>query len=97
MHSTLHVDLERQDGSPYNVETITGVLNRTLYKQGLAIRVLNTRLVPDTFHCRYNARGRTYLYRLAVAKEGLSGQFSKNKHFEAYVPIEELDRCHFLQ
>ncbi|XP_075162339.1 tRNA pseudouridine synthase-like 1 isoform X1 [Haematobia irritans] len=96
LHTTLHVDLQRQDGRPYCVETVTGVLNRTLYKQGLAIRVLKTRIVPDNFHCRYNALGRTYLYRIAVAKKGITGSDLKNKHFEAYLPVEEIDRCHFL-
>ncbi|XP_058982334.1 tRNA pseudouridine synthase-like 1 isoform X1 [Musca domestica] len=96
LHSTLHVDLQRADGSPYVEETITGVLNRTLYKQGLPIRLINTRIVPDTFHCRYSALGRTYLYRIAVAKNGIKDLDTQNKHFESFIPVEELDRCHFL-
>ncbi|KAI8126313.1 hypothetical protein FF38_09129 [Lucilia cuprina] len=98
LHSTLHVDLQRYDGNPYDVKSMVGVLNRTLDKQNLAIRVLNTRIVPDTFHCRYDALARTYLYRLAVAKEGISEtEGLKNRNFEAYLPVEELDRCYFLQ
>lgn len=77
---------------------MTGVLNRTLDKQGLAIRVLNCRIVPDTFHCRYNALARTYLYRIAVAKNGVSeSDRLRNRNFEVFLPVEELDRCYFLQ
>lgn len=75
-----------------------GVLNRTLDKQGLPIRVLNVQIVPSTFHCRYSALGRTYLYRIAVAKNGTTETDRlKNKNFEAFIPVEELDRCFFLQ
>lgn len=98
LHTAIHVDLQRNDNAPYDVQTITGVLNRTLSKQNLPIRILNTRLVPETFHCRYNALGRTYLYRIAVAKPNLViSNDSKNKNFEAYLPVEELDRCFFVQ
>ncbi|KAM7354818.1 DC-STAMP domain-containing protein 2-like [Cochliomyia hominivorax] len=98
LHSTLHVDLQRYDGNPYSVASMTGVLNRTLDKQGLAIRVLNTRIVPNTFHCRYNALGRTYLYRIAVAKNGIpETDRLRNRNFEAFLPVEELDRVYFLQ
>uniref|UniRef100_A0A1B0FA01 tRNA pseudouridine synthase n=1 Tax=Glossina morsitans morsitans TaxID=37546 RepID=A0A1B0FA01_GLOMM len=98
LHTAIHVDLQRNDNTPYDVQTITGVLNRTLSKQNLPIRILNTRLVPETFHCRYNALGRTYLYRIAVAKPNLViSNDSKNKNFEAYLPVEELDRCFFVQ
>ncbi|XP_065359712.1 tRNA pseudouridine synthase-like 1 [Calliphora vicina] len=98
LHSTLHVDLQRYDGNPYNASSMIGVLNRTLDKQSLAIRVLNTRIVPNTFHCRYSAKGRTYLYRIAVAKQGICEAGSlKNRNFEAYLPVEELDRCFFVQ
>lgn len=96
----MHVDLQRYDSKPYNETTMTGVLNRTLDKQKLPIRVLSTRIVPDSFHCRYHALGRTYCYRIAVAKSNASNITStdlKNKNFEAFIPIEELDRCFFLQ
>lgn len=95
MHSTLHVDLQSDSGAPYDARIVTGVLNRTLDKQNLPIRVLRTSLVPDTFHCRYNALGRTYMYRFAVAKEGTDDL--RNKNFEVYLPVEEIDRCLFLQ
>ncbi|KAI9587375.1 hypothetical protein GQX74_003221 [Glossina fuscipes] len=98
LHTAIHVDLQRCDNTPYDVQAITGVLNRTLNKQSLPIRILNTRIVPETFHCRYNALGRTYLYRIAVAKSNLvTPNGSRNKNFEVYLPVEELDRCFFIQ
>ncbi|KAH8301946.1 hypothetical protein KR044_001242, partial [Drosophila immigrans] len=105
LHSTIHVDLERSDGKPYDPTTLTGVLNRTLDKHKLAIRVLSTRRVADTFHCRYHATGRTYLYRVAVARnpaeaapdEASNRSSLKNKSYEAFLPVDEIDRCYFLQ
>jgi len=93
------VDLERHDGKPYDTTTLTGVLNRTLDKQSLPIRVLSTQRVADTFHCRYHAIGRTYLYRLAVAKNVIEeeGRGLRNKGFEVFLPVEEIDRCFFQQ
>lgn len=101
------MDLERYDGNPYDTTVLTGVLNRTLDKQNLPIRVLSTQRVADTFHCRYHATGRTYLYRVAVAKnaseepgqeqeEHTAGRL-KNKGYESFLPVEEIDRCYFLQ
>lgn len=99
LHSTVHVDLERRDGQPYDTTALTGVLNRTLDKQRLPIRVLSSRLVADSFHCRYHATGRTYLYRIAVAKTAPSEDSGRlrNRGYEAFIPVEEIDRCFFLQ
>lgn len=95
--SSIHVDLERRDGKPYDVNVMTGVLNRTLDKYDLPIRVVSTRLVPESFHCRYQARGRTYLYRLAVAKTTPSGVNLRNQNYEKFIPVDEFKRCYFLQ
>lgn len=97
LHSAVHVDLERQNGQPYDVKYLTATINRNLFNTGHPIRVLRADIVPENFHCRYNARGRTYLYRLAIAKdhqleEGYRGQAN---HIN-YVPIEEANRCWFL-
>ncbi|KAH8349879.1 hypothetical protein KR084_008610 [Drosophila pseudotakahashii] len=99
LHSTVHVDLERPNGKPYDTTTLVGVLNRTLDKQRLPIRVLSSQLVADTFHCRYHAIGRTYLYRFAVAKDPPAGDGEnlRNRSYEAFIPVEEIDRCFFLQ
>lgn len=92
LDSTVHVDLERYDGQPFEDFKITHLLNKLFYKNELPIRVLKTTLVPDEFHCRYNAKSRSYLYRIGVAKTPFS-----QKNFNAYIPIEELERCFFIQ
>ncbi|XP_055911492.1 tRNA pseudouridine synthase-like 1 [Eupeodes corollae] len=97
LQSSIHVDLERFDGQPYKEHVITGVLNRTLDKHDLPIRVISTRRVPDTFHCRYQAKGRTYLYRLAVAKYASPNAHLKNKNYQNFIPVDEYKRCFFLQ
>ncbi|XP_055845022.1 tRNA pseudouridine synthase-like 1 [Episyrphus balteatus] len=97
LQSSIHVDLERHDGQPYKVDVMTGVLNRTLDKHDLPIRVNSTRLVPDTFHCRYQAKGRTYLYRLAVAKDEPIGAILKNRNYQNFIPVDEYKRCYFIQ
>ncbi|XP_037934967.1 tRNA pseudouridine synthase-like 1 [Teleopsis dalmanni] len=98
LHSTLHVDLQKYGTKTYDPTTITGVLNRTLHKQKLQIRVIKTERVPDTFHCRYNALGRTYLYRIAVLRKKSDGSNCiDNRAFEEFIPIEEIDRCYFIQ
>ncbi|BFZ23668.1 hypothetical protein BsWGS_26707 [Bradybaena similaris] len=63
--NTCHVDLvypcEKKDYSP---TVITNVLNYHLKKQQEDIRIVQTKQVADTFHCRFNATGRKYVYRL---------------------------------
>lgn len=76
---------------------MTGVLNRTLDKHDLPIRVNSTTLVPDTFHSRYQAKGRTYLYRLAVAKNTPPGVKLKNRNYQNFIPVDEYKRCYFIQ
>lgn len=98
LHSTLHIDLERHNSKPYETANITSTLNRMLVKNALPIRILSTQQVPNNFHSRYHARGRTYLYRFAVAKNGSNDTDRlKNQNFKAFIPVEELDRCLFLQ
>jgi len=96
LSTTIHVDLERQDKKAYNPFYITSYLNNTFFRYEIPIRVNSTYLIPTdlNFHCRYNAIGRTYLYRLAVLKPSASSHLDTIAHF---VPIEETDRCFFLQ
>lgn len=95
LNSTLHVDLERKDQKAYNPLYVTTYLNNTFFRYEIPIRVNSTLLIPRglDFHVRYSAIGRTYLYRLAVLKA------SKDRHDNSihFVPIEETDRCFFLQ
>ena len=61
VHATgqvVHFDLER--GWPQ--ATVMNALNAHLVKESIA--VLEASLAPPDFHARFNAKGRTYLYRI---------------------------------
>ena len=91
------MDLERLNGEPYDVKYLTAKINRNLYNNGLPIRVLRVDRVPETFHSRYSAKGRQYLYRLAIAKDYfVEEKYRGQANYINYVPIEEANRCWFL-
>ncbi|XP_059607953.1 tRNA pseudouridine synthase-like 1 [Phlebotomus argentipes] len=97
LHSAVHVDLERRSGKPYEEHYITSLLNQSFKRDEIAIRVLNTRRVPDTFHCRYSAQSRSYLYRVAVAKTfQVPDEHQKRSARLNFIPVEELNRCFFV-
>lgn len=93
--------MECLNGGPYDVQSMIGTINRIFDKKLLPIRILNIRIVPNTFHCRHHALGRSYLYRFAVIKKGINtegaSEIIRNRNYKAYVPIEEVNRCLFLQ
>lgn len=100
LHSTVHVDLVRRNGKPFHETAVALVLNRFFFRESLPIRVISAHHVPLTFHARFSAKSRTYLYRIATAKHGqcpleqLKGySVAHNK----YIPIDEIDRCYFIQ
>jgi tRNA pseudouridine(38-40) synthase len=72
-------------------QTITIHLNRSFFSRNIPIRIIETLHVPETFHARFNAKSRTYLYRLAIAKR------EANLKYIAPIPIEEIQRCCFIQ
>ncbi|XP_049534644.1 tRNA pseudouridine synthase-like 1 [Anopheles darlingi] len=96
LHNTVHVDLQRPNGKPYDEDRITQTINRACERDGHALRIISTIRVPDTFHARLSAKSRTYLYRLAVLKAGaLGGHGDQHPHLR-FIPIEEQDRCYFI-
>ncbi|XP_037907028.1 tRNA pseudouridine synthase-like 1 isoform X2 [Hermetia illucens] len=98
LQTSVHVDLENSHGVVYPTHSITSLLNRHFSREALQIRVINTIHVPNTFHSRYHAKGRTYLYRLAVAKQDLfSKGLDRTEGYVSFIPIEEFERCFFLQ
>lgn len=92
INTTCHVDLYRE-GCVFEPATIRLCLNRFFLKEDIPIRVLQSYQVPETFHCRYNAISRTYLYRILVKKT--DDRLSKAKCSD-YIPIEDWGRCQFL-
>lgn len=100
LHSTVHVDLHRRNGQPYDGSGVAIVLNRFLFKKRLPIRVLSVEHVPETFHSRYSAKSRTYLYRLATPKQAVTPPIELQTVLQChtkFIPIEEVDRCYFTQ
>ncbi|XP_041775866.1 tRNA pseudouridine synthase-like 1 [Anopheles merus] len=97
LHNTVHVDLQRPNGKPYDSDRITKTLNRAFEKDGQSLRILSTVRVPASFHARLCAKSRTYLYRLAVLKSEYARESGRQQHPHArFIPIEEHDRCYFL-
>lgn len=70
--NSVHVDLEFQNKKPCNSEKLTRKLNQYFCKSDIPIRILCTRIVPSTFHSRFDVNSRSYLYRLAVLKKPIS-------------------------
>ncbi|XP_058062109.1 tRNA pseudouridine synthase-like 1 [Anopheles bellator] len=94
LNNTVHVDLERPSGQPYDADRITKILNRTFERDAISLRILSTVHVPDTFHARLCAKSRTYLYRVAVLKPEFHDH--KQHPHTRFIPIEEHDRCFFI-
>ena len=96
LQSSVHVDLQKVGGGYFHPSNITIALNHHFHEKWLPIRIINTIRIPETFHCRYNAKSRTYLYRLAVIKRDTEEDF-EGHHYLRYQPIEELDKCYFIK
>ncbi|XP_067329114.1 tRNA pseudouridine synthase-like 1 isoform X2 [Anolis sagrei] len=63
--NTAHIDVERSGGKPpFSESVLVQALNRNLKPE--PIRVLGARRVSDTFHARFSALSRTYVYRVAT-------------------------------
>lgn len=111
LHNTIHVDLERKNGRPYDTEHVTGIINRYMDNFELPIRILSTELVPHTFHVRSKVMYRSYLYRLAFLKTSIDQKETSNSNcdddvdellengemnlFTQFIPWEENNRCYF--
>ncbi|XP_052894776.1 tRNA pseudouridine synthase-like 1 isoform X1 [Anopheles moucheti] len=96
LHNTVHVDLQRPNGKPYDTHRITTTLNRAFEKDAQSLRILSTVHVPHTFHARLCAKSRTYLYRVAVLKRKYACDSTRQHPHARFIPIEEHDRCYFL-
>ncbi|XP_026476667.1 tRNA pseudouridine synthase-like 1 [Ctenocephalides felis] len=94
LNTTCHFDLPKI----YNCHYITVCLNSFFRKENDLIRAIRTRLVPPTFHCRFNALSRTYVYRLAILKQEYSLNNYRPTILQYFVetPIEEQNRCIFI-
>ncbi|XP_020637958.2 tRNA pseudouridine synthase-like 1 [Pogona vitticeps] len=79
--NTAHFDLERSDDAPpWDEEKLVQGLNYHLKPE--PIGVLSARRVPDSFHARFSALSRTYVYRVVTGPSG---------HYQT--PVFERDLC----
>ncbi|XP_061306222.1 tRNA pseudouridine synthase-like 1 isoform X6 [Pezoporus flaviventris] len=79
--NSAHLDIQRAPGKPaFEEKQLVHGLNRHLKPE--PIRILNAHRVPSTFHARFSALSRTYIYRLLM---GCS------HHSE--IPVFERDLC----
>ncbi|MGH9944227.1 MAG: tRNA pseudouridine(38-40) synthase TruA, partial [Pyrinomonadaceae bacterium] len=81
-----HVHLRRE----FQPEKLCGAINGNV---GRDLRVIRAELVPDDFHARYSARGKTYCYR--VFNERFQSPFLlRYAHHEARpLDVEKMQSC----
>lgn len=93
--NTVHVDLaQHKNGLFYDPNTITYCLNNFFKKSEAAVRVHKTVPVPSSFHARYDAISRTYLYRLGVVQPDIgNSRFAR----EAFLPTAEFNKIHLVR
>ncbi|KAK6175414.1 hypothetical protein SNE40_013882 [Patella caerulea] len=90
--NTVHIDILYKYGQEFEASNITSYLNKRLSRAGEYIRILKTVRVCDDFHSRYNAIGRSYLYRLAIPRSEDGGDDPKT----LWCPMES-DRLYFVK
>lgn len=79
LRNVCHVDVERvskrKPGEilpPHEPEVVKRAVNHFLQKGGEDVQVVDVRCVPRDFHARFEAKERTYHYRILVSTEVLS-------------------------
>ena len=66
-------------GKPFTPEKLRAAINGNLWRD---IRVMNVEQVPDDFHARFSATGKTYVYRVVNAPV-MSPFWRRFAHFES--------------
>ncbi|GLG96941.1 tRNA pseudouridine synthase [Gryllus bimaculatus] len=97
LRSAIHVDLEHQSGTNYVPTDLVRGLNKYFDRSHIAIRVQECQIVPETFHARFSAIKRSYLYRLAVRKPEAPPLAIGNQDLIAQIPFWDWRRCYFIQ
>ncbi|XP_015192303.2 tRNA pseudouridine synthase-like 1 isoform X1 [Lepisosteus oculatus] len=63
--NTAHVDIQRKENKPpFSEQILTEALNYHLKPEPISI--MKSSIVPPLFHARFNAKSRTYIYRLVT-------------------------------
>ncbi|KAJ9575751.1 hypothetical protein L9F63_007397 [Diploptera punctata] len=88
LRSSAHIDLVRRNGRIYEPQSLLAGFNKYFTSKDIDLRIQSIKIVPDSFHARFNAKSRKYLYRLAVRKPDAPS--------EVEIPFAEWKRCHFV-
>ncbi|XP_029359145.1 tRNA pseudouridine synthase-like 1 isoform X3 [Echeneis naucrates] len=65
LSNSAHFDLQRKNNKPpFTEQTLVEALNFHLRSE--QIRITHAHRVPNTFHARFSAESRTYIYRIAL-------------------------------
>ncbi|OQR77037.1 tRNA pseudouridine synthase 1-like [Tropilaelaps mercedesae] len=88
--NTAHVDLlGNTDDFTVSEENLVYYVNKYMLRNRHDVVLREAIRVPYWFHARFCAQRRTYIYRIAVPKEGRS-------KFKRFVPLEELNHCYIV-
>ncbi|XP_077998753.1 tRNA pseudouridine synthase-like 1, partial [Glandiceps talaboti] len=78
--NTAHTDIIRpSQKEPFTEDIVQKGINKLL--KNYEIRINKVKIVPEDFHARFNANGRTYVYRLAVGVHNVNNVslFDRNR------------------
>lgn len=86
-------DYEQNENKPINIHELLVALNLELTRRNMEIRINNIEEVDENvFEAHRNVNFRRYVYRIAVKKP------CENNGSDAVAfPIEEVDRCYFIE
>jgi len=87
--NTAHVDIQhRIPNHNYHPDVVSSAINEGMWFRKEPIRILKTLRVDDSFHARFAATGRTYVYRIAV----LTKPFAPGLSWAAAWPTMECEK-----
>lgn len=93
--STFQVDIPKEIAM--NTDDMLVELNTKFKYLREAIQIHDIEIVDaNKFEAWRNVAYRSYLYRIAVRKKKIN-QFPGVKQNQSVIPIEEIDRCHFIE
>eukprot|EP00250_Pteridium_aquilinum_P010792 c19628_g1_i3 orf=66-1112(+) len=105
LRNVCHVDVERvskrKPGEilpPHEPGVVKRAVNHFLQRDGEDVQVVDVRCVPRDFHARFEAKERTYHYRIIVSSEALS-IFERNRawHIQGDLHIPAMQQaCRYL-
>lgn len=105
LRNVCHVDVERVSKrkpgeilSPHEPEVVKRAVNHFLQRDGEDVQVVDVKCVPGDFHARFEAKERTYHYRIIVSTEALS-IFERNRawhiHEDLHIAVMQ-QACRYL-